>query len=435
MNRILFSPLGMTDPISICHDGAMLHICRVYKPDKVYLYMSREIWNEHEKDNRFCYCLDMLGEKLNHKFEVEIIERKELVDVHKFDDFYDDFAQCLEEISKDSDAEILLNVSSGTPAMKSTLQIYATLHSDKFKAIQVATPVKSSNERHEDRKNYSAEIQWKCNEDNEADFQNRCSKSNTTNLLLKIQKQNIRSLINEYDYSAASYLAEGMQSHLSEKAVRYIKAAECRLMLDIPGMQRLLGEEFREFVPEPESDHAMLVEYLLNLDVKLRKRQFADFIRAITPAIFSILIEYVENLYHLPLSSFCVQKNGIWYMNRRKMRRTDPRLLEGLDQEYGNFKENPASSEYLSKIIELKQSPDTENVLELRNVEKKIRNYAAHEIMTVTEEKIERDTGVKPEEILKIMESLAIRAGIRVEREYWNSYDEMNRKLLEEISI
>lgn len=46
MNRtIIFSPVGGTDPISSSNlrDGSLLHICRWYKPDKVYLYMSKEI--------------------------------------------------------------------------------------------------------------------------------------------------------------------------------------------------------------------------------------------------------------------------------------------------------------------------------------------------------------------------------------------------------
>ena len=32
MKKILFSPIGGTDPISNFRDGAMLHICRIYKP-------------------------------------------------------------------------------------------------------------------------------------------------------------------------------------------------------------------------------------------------------------------------------------------------------------------------------------------------------------------------------------------------------------------
>ena len=57
MNRtILFSPVGGTDPISSSNlrDGSLLHICRWYKPDKVYLYMSKEILALHEKGNRYC---------------------------------------------------------------------------------------------------------------------------------------------------------------------------------------------------------------------------------------------------------------------------------------------------------------------------------------------------------------------------------------------
>ena len=46
MNQtILFTPVGGTDPISLnnYHDGSILHICRFYKPDKVILYMSRDV--------------------------------------------------------------------------------------------------------------------------------------------------------------------------------------------------------------------------------------------------------------------------------------------------------------------------------------------------------------------------------------------------------
>ena len=55
MNRvILFSPVGGTDPISLsnCHDGSLLHICRNYRPDKVILYMSKEMLDYQEADDR-----------------------------------------------------------------------------------------------------------------------------------------------------------------------------------------------------------------------------------------------------------------------------------------------------------------------------------------------------------------------------------------------
>ena len=41
--RILFSAVGGHDPIANFRDGAILHICRIYRPDKVYLYLSSEM--------------------------------------------------------------------------------------------------------------------------------------------------------------------------------------------------------------------------------------------------------------------------------------------------------------------------------------------------------------------------------------------------------
>ena len=58
MNRkILFSPVGGTDPMSEKndHDGAMLHIARHYKPDIVYMYMSKEILESQKRDDRYRY--------------------------------------------------------------------------------------------------------------------------------------------------------------------------------------------------------------------------------------------------------------------------------------------------------------------------------------------------------------------------------------------
>jgi hypothetical protein len=75
---VLFSAIGGTDPISNFRDGSMLHICRVYKPESVYLYLSKEMCEFHDKDDRYRFCIHRLGELLGHKFDVHIIERRDL---------------------------------------------------------------------------------------------------------------------------------------------------------------------------------------------------------------------------------------------------------------------------------------------------------------------------------------------------------------------
>jgi hypothetical protein len=132
--KILFSPVGGTDPIKYLHDGSMIHICRVYKPDVVYLYLSKEMAENHRADNRYVYSIEKLGELLNHNFEIRIIERNELTNVHQYDVFYKDFRTIIIDIEKgmNKDDQLILNMASGTPAMKSALLVLATLAEYRF---------------------------------------------------------------------------------------------------------------------------------------------------------------------------------------------------------------------------------------------------------------------------------------------------------------
>ena len=98
--RILFSPVGGSDPIKRMLDGPMLHCCRVYKPDIVCLYFTQSMLEYENRDQRYTWALEKLGEKLNHKFEIIKIEREDLVDVHKFYIFYNDFGKIFEEIAR-----------------------------------------------------------------------------------------------------------------------------------------------------------------------------------------------------------------------------------------------------------------------------------------------------------------------------------------------
>ena len=42
--KVLFSPIGNSDPWSNDRDGAMLHIVRYYQPDIVVLFFTESIW-------------------------------------------------------------------------------------------------------------------------------------------------------------------------------------------------------------------------------------------------------------------------------------------------------------------------------------------------------------------------------------------------------
>ena len=50
----LFTPIGNTDPIKYFYDGSMLHICRHYKPNIVYLYLSKEMIENQKYIHTIC---------------------------------------------------------------------------------------------------------------------------------------------------------------------------------------------------------------------------------------------------------------------------------------------------------------------------------------------------------------------------------------------
>ena len=248
---ILFTPVGGTDPISStnCRDGSMLHICRNYKPDKVIMYMSKEMLENQETDDRYRYCLDQLSKLQQHEMKYKIVERRELTEVHEFDYFYEDFRRIIHQIYKEMDETdtLLINVSSGTPAMKSGLLVLQTLGEFPAKMIQVATPERKINEHI--HKNYDVELLWELNEDNEDGSPNRCREIKCPTLS-KIKKEEIiKKHILAYDYSAALEVTDTMQKDEVESYRDLLYMASQRMMLDFENVDKMIRKTGIQCLP------------------------------------------------------------------------------------------------------------------------------------------------------------------------------------------
>ena len=114
-NLVLFSPIGHSDPTRGFRDGSFIHICRIYKPQKVYLYMSKEMCDYDDLDNRYEIFLQKLCQKLAFNCDVIKIRRPDLIRVNDFEAFYGDFTKTIEQIVRENQGDtILLNLSSST---------------------------------------------------------------------------------------------------------------------------------------------------------------------------------------------------------------------------------------------------------------------------------------------------------------------------------
>ena len=427
MNKtILFSPVGMTDPIRYFKDGAMLNIIRNYAPDIVYLYMSKEILIHHREDNRYLYSIGELAELLGKKIDVHVIERPELEDVQLFDSFIADFSEILNKLhTKYPDDKIILNVSSGTPAMKSSLQILSLTLDYDMLPVQVSTPQKKSNPRIDDEKNASPQELWELNESN-SEEDNRCITSHTENLLAEFKKQSLIKLIRSYDYSAAFELAKDM--NVPQKFIDLLDAANNRLKLNYSKTVKVFEKYGCNIRLCEDKELEAAAEYILLLDIKVKKQEYADFVRAITPVIAELFILYLKNKCGVNVLDF-TGNNKKWDM--KKLQNTD--ILTHLNNFYGRLKVCPVYSDATCELI-CKMSKDSNAIntaLVLRDkIEKNIRNIAAHEIISITEEKIKRDTGYSSDEIIRYLLDMLMLCGMNISKRFTLAYDNMNEHII-----
>ena len=434
MSKILFSPLGMTDPITHLYDGSMLHICRVYKPDILILYMSAEVIHFHEKDNRYLYCIEKLSQHMNHPIEVHMIKRPELKEVQEYDVFYDDFHNIIGAILKNTteDDEILLNIASGTPAMKSALLVLSVLADYKLRPIQVTTPIRKSNTRLEDKVNYDVETNWELNGDNEPDYVNRCTEPKTRNFSVLLMKDNIRKMVSSYDYEAALTMATEIKEYVSDDAMNLIKIGCERLKLNQRAVDILVKQIPYDIIPIKSSDQRMVFEYALSLNIKRIKGEYADFVRALTPLVADLIESLLKNQCKIDINQYCkINSKGVRKFDESKLAGTQ--IFTILSNEFGgNFKADLVGTRQMVPIImELSNNVVLkQNVNDIMNVEQKIRNLAAHDIVSVTPEWIQQKSGFSAEQIFDMIKYLVRESGIHATREAWNSYDVMNQYIL-----
>lgn len=443
MNRtILFSPVGGTDPISLsnCRDGSLLHICRVYQPTDVIMYMSKEILENHGKDNRYIYCLDKLSELLNIKMNYNIIERSELEKVQEFDYYYSDFKYLLDDIVKNMDDSdrLYLNVSSGTPAMKSALLILQNMGEIPCESIQVSTPENGMNEH--THKGFDVETLWGLDEDNEKDFVNRCSIVKCPNLSLIKKGELIKQQILSYDYHAAVDIAKTIDKQHRERYWDFLRLAEARAEMDFFETDRAIEKTGYSPLPYDSGNERKYFEYALNLKLKLQRKENADFVRAITPIVVDLFQLILKEACDIDIEKYCIEDNGALKWNQEALINTE--LDRVLQSSFNNaFTYGNVYSIQLLKIIKcMSDNRELKNRCnEMREIEQRIRNIAAHQIVAITDKKIKELTrGIKNgqneytlRKIMNLIEKLFEYTPLKVKQEYWDSFDDMNKVIIE----
>lgn len=397
--KVLFSPIGTADPITQLGDGPMLHIIRHYRPERVVLFLSPQMSRYERKDQRYTQAIQLLAANWSEKNRPEVIlERSSIDEVYKFDAYISEFEKMLSEISKTTNGDaILVNVSSGTPAMEEALVALGAFGRLNLTLLQVTTPRKGPNEKYdrEDPHGYDLELLWACNPDNADDAVCRILEVKSPNFGDRLLLENIRSLIDGYDYVAAATLARQMHT-ISPDAQAMIEAAADRMNLNGQKSARVFAGTDIAYSPNKLVD-----EYVYVLEVIFEQERWADFMRALTPAITETMLRYLrpELSDCRYLKSTCGIGN---YEYDRQAINQDAKLKKIIDVKSGKYLNNYMLDKLVREYCQDKSIID--KLHQLFEFERDgSRNTFAHTIKRVNKTDIERDGKLTMEQAMQLL--------------------------------
>ena len=302
--RILISAVGDTDPIRNFHDGALVHIARKYRPDKIIIVFSEELICK--KDD-----IEKVIRSIDSQYVPEIVYHEPIIlnnEVHIFDTMFDQFDAIIREYYTKDD-EFILNLSSGTPQIKSALFVLNRLSEINVKAVQVPSPEKKSNAGvgHDDSEDIDALIDT--NIDNKRDFVDRTIEDTSEKFKQGLMKKTLRDFIKKYDYKASLEIANQLPDLPGLK--------DCRKKL-----QDIVDSLDRQAVPQvlqkkkwSEEQKKVLNAYL-TIELQKERGNFSEGLIRIKTLTEFILEDYIDNRYPGLLDRYVDESEkyflGIW---------------------------------------------------------------------------------------------------------------------------
>ena len=302
--KVLISAVGNTDPIRNFHDGALVHIARKYHPDKIIIVFSEELICK--KDD-----IEKVIRSIDSQYVPEIVYHEPIIlnnEVHIFDTMFDQFDAIIREYYTKDD-EFILNLSSGTPQIKSALFVLNRLSEINVKAVQVPSPEKKSNAGvgHDDSEDIDALIDT--NIDNKRDFVDRTIEDTSEKFKQGLMKKTLRDFIKKYDYKASLELANQLPdfSGLKEARKKLQDIVDALDRQDIP--QTLKNRKWSD-------EKKKVFNAYLTIELQKERGNFSEGLIRIKTLTEFILEDYIDNRYPGLLDRYVDESEkyflGIW---------------------------------------------------------------------------------------------------------------------------
>lgn len=354
--KVLFTFAGGHDPIGKENDGPILHICRHNHPEKIYLILTKEMKKVHEKENIYEKAIHA---NLNYK-PIIIPIKTDIEDAHHFDAFFDVINKVFEMIRQnDSDAQILINISSGTPQMTSNLITYIINSTElDLVPIQVSTPENKSNFHNEEKyKNYDAVEAAKKNKDNQTNPEQpkRIEYPDLTRYMrIKVRSQ-IKNLLSKYEYEMSLNLLNLTTFEKSNEIKTILNYANERKHLKgiraneiLTRHQITLPKDLLYFPQDPSVNDIPLwyrvADYFTLAMAKQKSLDIAGYILMLEPLAVNLYLSILKDLEISSTSFFNLFTNIVsdkkkeprYKLDKNKVYKNCPDLATRISKEFKN---------------------------------------------------------------------------------------------------
>lgn len=376
-----------------------------------------------KKDSRFKKALESIG--YDDSRVIYITSESENTNPADFEIYYDEFPKVYDRIRKEnSECEILLNITSGTPQMNSFIY-----HSDieNSKHIQVLNPEKRDGTTDRaNKEDYDIDTELEFNEDKEYLFENRCLEATKNNATRFNIINSVNLFIGDYEYKSAYNLIKS--SILFNEEVKDLLKIGCfKQDLNLSDGYNFAKTKKRleKYYPFGYNE---LFEYIVNLEMKVDKGQYLDFARGVTPIIDSLLEFYVKRLIKIDLDKF---KNNDGLIDYRKV---DEDIRVEYYEQRGKKTDYPEYiNRYFLKSIIKVRGIDVENFLvnfeQLDKFYLSVRNISSHQIIYIDEKIINDKCGIRPKIILKILKEIYLEIRKDAKMDDFNILDKLNNDI------
>jgi CRISPR type III-A/MTUBE-associated protein Csm6 len=400
---VLFSAVGDTDPMRGGYDGAMLHIVRYFRPARVYLFFTAAMARRERKSGACESAVRLLLP------DCEIYpEYTDIENAADFDAYHSRFDAIINRIGEENpDAEILLNISSGTPQIKTAMCLEAVTHNIPLQPVQVAAPDGKSNRGvpFSDINARNVRDETDNSHDTLGEAPARFSKPDLTGLKRGVLKRQVRGLIENYEYKGAHDLVGKNAALFTERLRLLLRHAYMRSLPDESGAERAARDMrdrhiFGVLYPVKEGEARQVCEFCLAARLRKDRGQLADFILRATALTEVLLRAELKDILHRKYGDLYK-----YYLDREKAERVYPGLMAMLDEKYNGFNDGkPVAFDVLIKIAGFARLAGYGKLFALHET----RNIIAHGLLSVTNAHL-KQTGTDADELQKHMEALISR--------------------------